>query len=344
MMTDRLLTTYTFWRTFQTCRKACQWRYLEGLVPLGRDPALALGSLVHQGLECWHREGNLAGVLTTLDAACQTRQQAPEIHTAWLMATAMLTGYALRYPVEEFTVVALERVLQGAILNPATGMPSRRFLLAGKIDGLVQWEGEYFLLEHKTTASLDGNYLERLWTDFQITLYSMLLEQTHGIRIAGILYNILVKAKLQQGQGETENEFQARRSALLAKSKSGKSSAQRHLPEADADFRARLQAKYADPALYHREVLYLSRDQRAAAMTDLWDLTQQCGEAQQRGVFTRTTTQCFPLGRACPYVPLCRADGAAHIKALLYEVRPPHEELLDELSHAMPPLTTSLQV
>ncbi|MHB9131168.1 MAG: PD-(D/E)XK nuclease family protein [Armatimonadota bacterium] len=343
-MSHPLLTTYTFWRTFQTCRKACQWRYLEGLIPIGRDHALTLGSVVHQGLECWHRHGDITQVLTTLDEACQTRQQLAEMHTARLMASAMLTGYVLRYPVEEFTVVALERVLQGPIVNPVTGMPSRRFFLAGKIDGLVQWNGEYFLLEHKTTSSLDGNYLERLWTDQQITLYTMLLEQIQGIRITGILYNILVKAKLQQGLGETETEFQARRVALLAKSKTGKSSAQRRLPESDADFQARLQAKYADPTLYHREVLYLSRDQRAAAMADLWDLTQQCGEAQRRRLFARTTAQCFPLGRSCPYVPLCRADGAAHIKALLYEMRPPHEELLDEFSQTMPPLTTALDV
>ena len=83
---------------------------------------------------------------------------------------------------------------------------------------------------------LDASYLDRLWTDFQITLYAHYVEQALGIRISGVLYNILVKARLQQSAGETEAEFDARRAELIAKSKSGKSSAQRRMPETDEEF------------------------------------------------------------------------------------------------------------
>jgi len=52
----------------------------------------------------------------------------------------------------------------------------------------------------------------------------------------GIIYNVLVKARLQQSAGETEAEYEARRAELIAKSKTGKSSAQRKLPESDEAF------------------------------------------------------------------------------------------------------------
>ena len=74
-------------------------------------------------------------------------------------------------------------------------------MLAGKVDGIVRIGGDYFILEHKTAAQLDSDYLERLWTDFQITIYAYYIEQTMGIPITGILYNVLVKAKLQQSKG-----------------------------------------------------------------------------------------------------------------------------------------------
>ena len=64
---------------------------------------------------------------------------------------------------------------------PATGAASRSFVLAGKVDGIVRIGDDYFLLEHKTAAQLDADYLERLWTDFQITIYAYYVEQTMGI-------------------------------------------------------------------------------------------------------------------------------------------------------------------
>ena len=78
-------------------------------------------------------------------------------------------------------------------MNPATGAASRSFVLAGKVDGIVRIGGEHFILEHKTAAQVDGDYLEKLWTDFQITLYAHYIEETMGIPITGILYNVLVK-------------------------------------------------------------------------------------------------------------------------------------------------------
>lgn len=164
--------------------------------------------------------------------------------------------------------------------------------------------------------------------DFQILLYAYALERYRGIRIAGVIYNILVKAKLRQGQGETEAEFRLRAAELAGKNKSGKTTATRKLPEADADFQGRLREKYTDAGMFHRETLYFSREQLAEVEAELWLLSQQFLHARRHDGFVRNTGYCFHYGAPCAYYPLCRARGAEHIIANLYERRPPHEELL----------------
>jgi hypothetical protein len=325
-MTDRMTTTYSMWNLFRNCRKAAHWRYVLELVPLEKDRHLSFGSLIHECLELWHRTRDLAAALDVIDRAFPNRAQEEDQRRVWHLATAMMRGYAARYAQEDFEVVALEKSFEGEILNPDTGAASRSFTLAGKVDGIVRIGDEHFLIEHKTAAGIDAGYLERLWTDFQITVYAYYVEKTLGIHIAGVLYNVLVKARLQQSAGETEDEFEARRAELIAKSKTGKSSAKRRLPETDDEFQARLAAKYAEPEMFHRETLYISRDQFDTLRAELWELTQAFLDARRRDVWYQNTSFCFQYGKPCPYFALCRS-GSPNVLANFYERRPPHEEL-----------------
>lgn len=326
-MTPSLITTYSFWQSFRNCRQACAYRYLEELAPLERATSLSFGTLIHTCLERWHAGTPLGDILPLIDRTCRGHEQEDGLHEAWHLARAMMTGYAERYPEEPFIVHALERTFLGRLRNPQTGRTIPSLRLAGKVDGIVEMDGQLYLLEHKTTASCDGAYLERLWLDTQITLYGYALQRFAGLPIAGAIYNVLVKARLQQGKGETEEAFAARRADLLAKSKTGKTSAQRKLPEADDEYQARLLTRYRDPGMFHREVILFAPEDFSAVEDDLWEWILQFRDARRRQVFSRNTSHCFTYGRPCAYLPLCRARGADHLKATLYERRPPHEEL-----------------
>ena len=327
MTASPLVSTYSMWSLFRNCRKAVDWRYLQQLVPLRRDRNLHFGSIIHECLEAWHQRRDLDEVLALINRLCANRLQDENQHRDWHLATAMMRAYAVRYAADDFEIVALERNFQGPIVNPATGAASRSFTLAGKVDGIVRIGGEYFVLEHKTAGQIDGDYLEKLWTDFQITIYAHYIEQTMGIPITGILYNVLVKAKLQQGKGETEEEFQIRRAELLAKSKTGKTTAKRKLPESDEEFQQRLAEKYADPEIFHREMLYLSRDRFEVLRAELWELTQAFLEAKRRGIFYQNTAFCFNYQRPCPYFALCRSNGNPNVIENFYQRVSPNEEL-----------------
>lgn len=166
-----MITTYSFWNAFRNCRKACEWRYVRELVPIGRDQALSFGTLIHTCLEMWHNGRGLEAVLDFIDASLPNRAQDEPERSDWHLARAMMTGYAARYSSEDFDVVALEKTFDGVITNPATDAPSRSFTIAGKVDGIVRTRatGEHYLLEHKTASQVDGDYLEKLWTDLQIS-------------------------------------------------------------------------------------------------------------------------------------------------------------------------------
>ena len=327
MSAQPMTSTYSMWSLFRNCRKAVDWRYLQQLVPLQRDRNLNFGSLIHECLEAWHQRRDLAEVLALIDGLCPNRMQDDNQHRDWHLATAMMKGYAARYAAEEFEVVALEKTFQGPVINPATGAASRSFVLGGKVDGIVRIGSDYFLLENKSAAQLDADYLERLWTDFQITIYAYYVEQTMGIPITGILYNILVKAKLQQSKGETEDEYEVRRAELLAKSKTGRTTAKRRLPETDDEFQDRLAEKYADPSMLHREMLYLSRDRFDILRSELWELTQAFLDARRRGVFYQNTSFCFNFHRPCAYFALCRSNGNPNVIENFYQRVAPNEEL-----------------
>ena len=51
--------------------------------------------------------------------------------------------------------------------------------------------------------------------------------------------------------------------------------------------------------MFHREMLYLSRDRFDILRSELWELTQAFLDARRRGVFYQNTAFCFNYQRPC---------------------------------------------
>ena len=326
----RNILTFTGLHTFRCCPRKYKLRFLDGLQTREKPEALAFGSVIHEALQLWYtlpNDGNrLLKVLDFLDAQFPARQGDPEAKRRWQLARAMVAGYAARYATEEFEIVAVEKEFQAEIRNPDTGRVSQTFTVAGKVDGIVRIGKELYLLEHKTASTIDGNYLDKLWTDTQIALYSYYLRQI-GFPVVGVIYNVLLKTRLQQRTGETEQEYQARLLALAAKNKSGKSNAKRELPETDDEFQARLAAWYSNPEAFHRERIYLSEDRLAMLQDEVWEVSQMFLDAKRRGKWLLNTAHCFLFQRPCEYLPYCQSCFNPNVRDNLFVIQPPHEEL-----------------
>ncbi len=90
------------------------------------------GSLIHECLEMWHSDRGLPQVLDHIDAALPNRTMDEAEKSSWHLARAMMSGYAARYRVEDFEVIALEKTFTGRIINPATGAAFPHIHLSGQ--------------------------------------------------------------------------------------------------------------------------------------------------------------------------------------------------------------------
>ncbi|MDZ4851695.1 MAG: PD-(D/E)XK nuclease family protein [Pirellulaceae bacterium] len=335
----KTLLTYSALNTFRNCPRKYKNRYLENLRPRERAEALSFGSVIHTSIELWYRsqdvESRLQDVMVYISGAFENRMVDPNQMAQWHLANAMMLGYADRYATEEFDVIEVEKEFVGEIRNPDTGRQSQTFRIAGKVDAIVRCHDGLYLLEHKTAAMVDANYLDKLWTDTQIALYCYYLREL-GYPIVGVIYNVLLKSRLKQSAGETQSEYEARRAELAAKNKSGKSTAKRQMPETDAEFQARLAEWYSRPEAYHREFIYLSEDRLAMLQDEVWEITQQYLDARRRGKWLLNTSNCFSYQRPCEFLAYCQSGFNPNVADNLYEIALPNEELSRVDSEAPP--------
>ena len=234
------------------------------------------------------------------------------------LARAMITGYATHYPEESFAVEAVEEEFVAKIRNPETGAESRSFYLAGKVDALIRRAGVLWLKEHKTAATIDGAYIDRLWGDFQTTLYAWAVEQVRGEPVAGVVYNVIAKAGLRPYEA-------------------GK---KRKADETEDEFAARLAGWYADPKAYHREELLIAPAREDVLRAELWELTQALLDARLRNVWYQNPSQCFQWGHPCAYWPICRSCDNSNVIDNDFRHADVHEELSPETDHGDRKCTT----
>ena len=336
---EKTLLTYSALNTFRNCPRKYKNRYLDNLRPRERAEALSFGSVIHTAIELWYRSSNtesrLHDVLGYIDDAFENRVVDSNLMVQWHLATAMIRGYAERYAIEDFEVVEVEKEFVGEIRNPDTGRQSQTFRIAGKVDGIVRCHDGLYLLEHKTASTVDASYLDKLWTDTQIALYCYYLREL-GYPIVGVIYNVLLKSRLKQGKGETQEEYEVRHAELAAKNKSGKSTAKRQMPETDDEFQTRLTEWYSRPEAFHREFIYLSEDRLAMLQDEVWEITQQYLDARRRGKWLLNTSNCFSYQRPCEYLTYCQSGFNPNVADNLYEIALPNEELSRVDSEAPP--------
>jgi hypothetical protein len=171
----------------------------------------------------------------------------------------------------------------------------------------VRRDGALWLMEHKTAGKIDGDYIEKLWMDFQTTLYAWAVESVRCEPVAGVIYNVIAKAAIRPYEA-------------------GKT---RKADETDDEFAARLAEWYAKPDAFHREELLISRGRFDDLRGELWELTQALLDARRRSPrgFYQNPGQCFQWNHACAYWPICRSSDNENVIANDYTHRAPHSEL-----------------
>lgn len=290
------IVTQSSLQMYRDCPRKYKYRYIDELVKIGRvSRAMDFGTAIHAGLDAYHSAQAGPHPSEALHVAVSTVADAAQGQDTDL-AVAMITGYDLAYAAEPLPAVATE-LLVGRYLREPAVVPGYR--LCGKIDGLIRHQDETWLIEHKTTSALSGGYIDRLQIDAQTHMYiTMLLDA--GTDVAGTIYNVLVKPRLQRRVAETPDEWSRRLAKTLA---DGRHYQRVWLPVID------------------------------------WAIEETCADADatlgaihrsaETGVYWRNVGACTRWGSVCDYLDLCTSRSFGSNCPVGYTTKPPHSELGD---------------
>jgi len=166
--------------TFKSCPAKCCYKYELGLVPYGvkrKKNDLEFGSLVHNGIERYHLSGDDLGAALEF----MENEDIPETRRKnKTTAQALVKKYAAT---NEVKMIEVEKLFQYPI-GDHTWM--------GQFDGIGEWNGELWVIEHKTT---NPEYLQFKPND-QFIAYYIGANILYGNEVKGVLIDNLNCDKL----------------------------------------------------------------------------------------------------------------------------------------------------
>lgn len=147
---DLNLLTQSAMRSYRSCPRKFQNRYVLRIRSVKKVETLATGKSVHAALDVFRRTCDLEAAkkaLTTEDPFARAKEG------------AMLTGYAARWG-DPTGVIAIEQTFRIPLVNPETGAASRTFSLGGRVDAIVRAESAEAFVNPTNAPMLPGENLE----------------------------------------------------------------------------------------------------------------------------------------------------------------------------------------
>lgn len=300
-----MIITHSSLECFKQCRQKFKFRYIEGICPVTKSSALEFGSQMHLILqhlfECIEAQQTKGDTEyepkeSVIDRLCQMVEIADMEATDRAKLKGLIIGYVNKWyesDCQEYEIVDVEREFSCDIDK----FYHHKFV--GKADGIVKRksDGKYFILEHKTAAIVDDDYIEQKQIDSQTMTYAVFLSEAIGIQISGAIHDIITKQKIRLKKGETEEEF-----------------CKRLIDDVTEDN-------------FTRIIVEFDKQELADFVIGLNHATDDLCHCDS---YYKCTGQCIGRYGACEYLPLCRNKCDLCGLEELYDVRKPHEEISNE--------------
>lgn len=262
-------------------------------------------------------------------------------------AAALFLGWtrAFRPVLEEHDVLEVESEFAFPLLNPETEAPSKTFLEAGKIDGVLRNKvsGAIKVLEHKTTSDSidsDSQYWPRLVMDTQISKYLLSL-RSRGLEANQVCYDVVRKPGYKLGSVPTldenglkivQDQFGNRITNSNGKTWRQTADAERgwtvlSRPETPQELFDRTFKEIGDRPLdyFVQRDIARSDSDLLEYMNDAWALSQQILWFRRRNLWPRNPSACTQFG-TCEFFELC--SGRSSVDGIRYTLKPEkHAEL-----------------
>lgn len=176
---------YSTLSSFQTCRKKYYFEHVRHLKPKLKGAALEFGGALHLALDAYYGNDDKEASLILAKKAFSDNwkdREGDEIRTVE-NGIKMLEHYALKYKHEPYKVIG----------KPETGFVFfiGDILFGGRIDLPVEWDGNLWIMEHKTTTRLSSSYFSQYELDKQVTGYIIAAEEYFQRKVYGCIVNVL---------------------------------------------------------------------------------------------------------------------------------------------------------
>ena len=144
------------------------------------SPALEFGAAIHDALDIYYTNG-LTNAITKFRESYKDRE-GDDVRTV-ANGEKVLEWYSKVYAHEPFKLIG----------KPEVGFvfPYGEITLGGRMDLPVEWDGQLWVVEHKTTSRLDVNYFKQFALDKQITFYTIAAEAYFGRECRGCIVNAI---------------------------------------------------------------------------------------------------------------------------------------------------------
>ena len=198
---------------FLSCRQKAAFQ-LAGWEPVGGSVALVLGSLAHDVLEHMYRDAKkgkkwagqaqailqqrLAKFEYDSDHNLANPQDAIDIS---IKVEAMIKNYITYYAKED-------RNAEWLALEHRFDVEFMGWRLRGMMDGVRKVQRSWWLFETKTASRIDESALSGYLTyDLQNLFYLLAMELVAGVKLKGVIYNIIRKPQLRLKKDENKDSF-----------------------------------------------------------------------------------------------------------------------------------------
>ncbi len=199
--------TYSFLDEFQVCREQARLSYVEGYRERGMKEYFEFGNCIHNCIEA-HGKAKCGPINFNLilnkyrDARKKELNAAERVTLSQMVETARIMWPAyvefwqnqrgMEY-LDDCQFVALEEDFK----VPHELEDGTVVFLRGRIDGLLRYKKQLWLMENKTKSIIDDRITDALPHDLQTTIYCHVVEQKYGEPVAGILYNVIRRPGLR---------------------------------------------------------------------------------------------------------------------------------------------------
>ena len=195
---------YSQYKMWQFCRWAWYERYVlkrrKKWPQAMRDDALAVGSLVHDGLEGWYKNG-------TTDITEEVITKINPTPEALRLCKGLVFGYVQTYPREAWDLIRCEQPVRFALIPGRDGLA--KIDLYFYIDNELRVESGvpgyqitlkpgWWIQEYKTKSSSTSfaEWMMHWTTNMQADFQMLALQEKFGSQVNGLLVNVIEKPNI----------------------------------------------------------------------------------------------------------------------------------------------------